>query len=54
MKILLLAWCLPERVLLYLGMQELLYSDCFANVQTHNFSVGLKGVVLTVWENLLS
>lgn len=46
MNILLLAWYLPDRVLIYLGMQELLYRDYFAHVQTQNFSVGLRAVVL--------
>lgn len=38
-------------------MQELLYSDYFAYVQTQDFSMGLGGVVVLkqfVWENLLA
>lgn len=49
-KILLLAWYLPDRALIYHGMQELLYSDCFAHVQTQNFSVGLRAGVLKLCE----
>lgn len=52
-----MAWYLPERVPIHPGMQELLYSDYFAYVQTQDFSMGLGGVVVLkqfVWENLLA
>lgn len=51
-----MAWYLPERVPIHLWMQELLYSDYFAHVQTQDFGVGLGVVVLKqfVWENLLA